>query len=200
MPKVSSSRELKQGWAFITRGFSHRNYRLFCSGQSLSLIGSYKMNRVKALIIVIMVAACAARNKPPGSPQGRSASSATEEFAAQMQNLRDTWVQEFNAGHAEKVAAFYAPDAVLMRWDGSVHGYDSILTEFQRSVTGGAHDYVVHSLHAERSGDVGYDTGAYNVTLRNRVVEGNYLIVVKRVAGQWKIVAHASVANPSAKP
>ena len=117
-----------------------------------------------------------------------------------MQKLRETWVNEFNAGHAHKVAAFYAQDAVLMRWDGTVHGYDSILAEMQRSVTGGAHGYVVHSLRTERSGDMGYDTGAYNVTLRGRVVEGNYVIVVKRIKGQWKIVAHASVPNPRSAP
>jgi ketosteroid isomerase-like protein len=117
-----------------------------------------------------------------------------------MQKLRESWVQEFNAGHAEKVAAFYSHDAVLMRWDGTVHGYDSILAEMQRSAAGGAHDYIVHSLHVERSGDMGYDTGAYNVTLRDRVVEGNYVIVVRRIKGQWKIVAHASVPNPRTTP
>jgi len=136
----------------------------------------------------------------PNTSPAKSGKGNSEAFAAEMQKLRDTWVQEFNAGHADKVAAFYAPEAVLMRWDGSVHGYDSILAEMQRSVNAGAHDYVVHSLHVERSGDVGYDTGAYNVTLRNRVVEGNYLVVVKRIDGRWKIVAHASVANPAEKP
>ncbi len=130
----------------------------------------------------------------------KDASRDNKTFDAEVQKLRDTWVQEFNAGHADKVAALYASDAVLMRWDGSVHGYDSILAELQKSITGGAHDYVVHSLHAERSGDLGYDTGAYNVTLRDRVVEGNYLVVVKLINGQWKIVAHASVANPAQKP
>ena len=59
---------------------------------------------------------------------------------------------------------------------------------------------MVHSLHVHQSGDLGYDTGAYNVTLRDRVVEGHYLIVVKRIRGQWKIVAHSSVANPAPKP
>jgi ketosteroid isomerase-like protein len=126
--------------------------------------------------------------------------STPEEFAAEMQRMRDSWVQEFNAGHADKVAAFYGPEAVLMRWDGSVHGYDSILAEMQRSISAGTHDYVVHSLHTEHSGDLGYDTGAYNVTLRDRVVEGNYVLVVKRIAGQWKIIAHASVANPQQRP
>jgi hypothetical protein len=56
---------------------------------------------------------------------------------------------------------------------------------------------VLNSLHCERSGDLGYDTGAYNVTLRDRVVEGNYLVVVKNLNGQWLIVAHSSVPNPA---
>jgi ketosteroid isomerase-like protein len=139
---------------------------------------------------------------PPltGQNLSKSRPSTAEEFTAEMQKMRDSWVQEFNAGHADKVAAFYAPEAVLMRWDGSVHGYDSILAEMQRSISAGSHDYVVHSLHSERSGDLGYDTGAYNVTLRDRVVEGNYLLVVKRISGQWKIIAHASVANPQQRP
>jgi ketosteroid isomerase-like protein len=131
---------------------------------------------------------------------GQTSPKPADDFNAQMAKLRDNWVQEFNAGHAKQVAQSYSPDAVLMRWDGTVHGYDSILAEFQRSISGGAHDYVVHSLHTERSGDLAYDTGAYNVTLRTRVVEGNYLVVAKRINGQWKIVAHSSVANPGTQP
>jgi ketosteroid isomerase-like protein len=152
--------------------------------------------RIFSVLSLLLLLTCSTLSQTQSTPKPKKPPSTTEDFATTIQKLRETWVQEFNAGHAEKVAAFYAPEAVLMRWDGSVHGYDSILAEMQRSITGGAHGYVVHSLHAERSGDLGYDTGAYNVNLRDRVVEGNYLIVVKRIAGQWKIVAHASVPNP----
>ena len=146
--------------------------------------------RTTALVIAVLLLVCSATAQ----------TKADAAFASTMRQLRETWVQEFNAGHADKVAEFYASAAVLMRWDGTVHGYDSILAEMQRSITGGAHDYVVHSLRTERSGDMGYDTGAYNVTLRDRVVEGNYVIVVKRMKGKWKIVAHASVPNPRSAP
>ena len=129
-----------------------------------------------------------------------AAQSKRDTFAAQMQKIRETWVQEFNARHAEKVAAFYAPEAVLMRWDGTVHGHDSILAEMQRSISGGAHDYVVHSLRTDHSGDLGYDTGAYNVTLRDRLVEGNYVMVVRKMKDRWLIVAHSSVPNPREAP
>jgi uncharacterized protein (TIGR02246 family) len=121
---------------------------------------------------------------------------ADAEFATTVQKMEAEWVQAFNSGNAKKVADMYAPDAVLMRWDGSVHGRDSILAEMERSISGGAHDYVVHSLRVDRSGDLAYDTGAYDVTLRGRVVEGNYLLVLRKIGSDWKIVAHASVPNP----
>lgn len=131
----------------------------------------------------------------PSNAQGKP-----DNFAGQMQKIRESWVQEFNAGHADKVADFYAPEAVLMRWDGTVHGHDSILAEMQRSIRGGAHNYVIHSLRTDHSGDLGYDTGAYNVSLRDRLVEGNYVLVVRKIKGRWLIVAHSSVPNPREAP
>ena len=158
--------------------------------------------RRAAWIVSILLSAVSvlAQNKPADPSGAKTAPAKRDDFQREIQRIRESWVKEFNAGHPDKVTEFYAPEAVLMRWDGSVHGKDSILAEMQRSVAGGAHDYVVHSLHTEHSGDLGYDTGAYNVTLRDRVVEGNYLLVVKRIKGRWLIVAHASVPNPREAP
>ena len=147
---------------------------------------------VAILIVLLATAAAQAPTKPASSTPTK-----TDDFAAAIKKIRDTWVQEFNARNPKGVATLYAPDAVLMRWDGSVHGYDSILAEFERSANGNAHNYVVHPLHFEHSGALGYETGAYNVTLRDRVSEGNYLMVVKKINGEWKIVAHATVPNPN---
>jgi hypothetical protein len=120
-----------------------------------------------------------------------------EDFATAIKRLRETWVQEFNAGHADKVAELYAPEAVLMRRNGSVHSRDSIQADLERSIsTARAQNYTVHSLHAEGSRDLGYDTGIYNETLAHHVSEGNYLMVIQRIEGEWKIVAHAAVPNP----
>jgi ketosteroid isomerase-like protein len=98
-----------------------------------------------------------------------------------------------------KVAALYAEEAVLMRGNGSLHNRDSIQAELQRSVTAQAHNYTVHSLHAEPSGYLCYDTGIYNEKFPNHLAEGNYLLVVKRIKREWKIVAHAAVPNPRQK-
>jgi|HubBroStandDraft_6_1064221.scaffolds.fasta_scaffold06459_5 ketosteroid isomerase-like protein len=123
-----------------------------------------------------------------------------EDFASAIKRIRETWVQEFNAGHADKVAALYADEAVLMRRNGSLHNRDSIQADLQRSITTAeARNYIIQSLHSESSGDLGYDTGMYNEDVRSHVAEGNYLIVLKRIDGEWKIVAHAAVPNPRQK-
>jgi ketosteroid isomerase-like protein len=152
------------------------------------------------MVLLLLHSAAVTQSQSPARSSTKHATEAPDDFAAVMQKMRDTWVQEFNAGHADKVAALYAQEAVLMRRNGSVHNRDSILAELQRSINAEAHNYTVHSLHAERSGDLGYDTGIYNENFPHHVAEGNYLMVVKRIKGEWKIVAHAAVPNPREKP
>jgi ketosteroid isomerase-like protein len=151
------------------------------------------------LMLVILLGTAVVSGQTPAKPATTGHSPEAEDFATAIKKLRDTWVQEFNAGHADKVAALYAEEAVLMRGNGSVHNRDSILAELQRSITAEAHNYTVHSLHTEHSGDLGYDTGIYNEKFPHHVAEGNYLVVVKRIEGEWKIVAHAAVPNPRQK-
>jgi ketosteroid isomerase-like protein len=146
------------------------------------------------LLAVLLLGAVAPAQPQTARPTKKKSA---EKFSVEMEALRNTWMQQFNAKNAAKVAALYGPEAVLMRWDGTVHGHDSILADLEKSVRGGAHDYKMMSLRTEYSGDLGYDTGAYNVGLTDRTIEGNYVIVVKRIRGRWLIVAHAHVANPA---
>jgi ketosteroid isomerase-like protein len=150
-------------------------------------------------MLVILLGTAVVSGQAPAKSATTGQSTKAEDFNTAIKKLRDTWVQEFNAGHADKVAALYAEEAVLMRGNGSVHNRDSILAELQRSITAEAHNYTVHSLHAEHSGDFGYDTGMYNEKFPNHLAEGNYLVVVKKIKGEWKIVAHAAVPNPRQK-
>ena len=159
----------------------------------------HRTSDLPLVMLAIVLGTSVLLGQAPARPATRGELASTEDFATAIKRLRDTWVQEFNAGHADKVAALYAPEAVLMRRNGSVHNRDSILAELQRSITAEAHNYTVESLHAESSGDVGYDTGIYNENFPHHLAEGNYLMVVKRIKGEWKIVAHAAIPNPRPK-
>lgn len=158
------------------------------------------------LLIASIALLLVALGSPVASRQSRGKAVTTQEaarledFGSAIKNLRDTWVREFNAGHADKVAALYAHEAVLMRKSGSVHNRDSIQAELERSITTArGHNYTVESLHAEHNGDLGYDTGIYNEDFPHHLSEGNYVMVVRKVQGEWKIVAHAAVPNPRQK-
>ena len=159
----------------------------------------HRTSYLHLVTLVIVLGTTVVLGQAPTKPATSGEPAKTEKFASAIKNIRETWVLEFNAGHAEKVADLYAEEAVLMRRNGSVHNRDSILAELQRSITAEAHNYTVHSLHAESSGDLGYDTGIYNENFPHHVAEGNYLMVVKRIKGEWKIVAHAAVPNPRQK-
>jgi ketosteroid isomerase-like protein len=149
-------------------------------------------------VTIFLVIGIAWAQSPTKSTRTKQAAQ-MEDFSTGVKRLRETWVQEFNAGHADKVAELYAQEAVLMRRNGSVHSRDSIQAELQRSINSEARNYSVQSLHTESSGDLGYDTGIYNEDVRHHGAEGNYLLVLKRIEGVWKIVAHAAVPNPRLK-
>jgi ketosteroid isomerase-like protein len=150
-------------------------------------------------LLLVVLSTLLAWSQAPAKPKPARAARKPEPFATAIKRIRETWVQEFNAGHADKVTALYAQEAVLMRRNGSVHSRDSIQAELQRSITREAHNYTVESLHTEATGDLGYDTGIYNEDFHSHEAEGNYLMVIKRINGEWQIVAHAAVPNPRQK-
>lgn len=159
----------------------------------------HRTSNFPLLLLVMVLGTGAVLGQAAEKPATSRESTSTEDFATAMKKIRDTWVQEFNAGHADKVADLYVEEAVLMRRNGSVHNRDSILAELKRSIINQARNYALESLHAEHSGDFGYDTGIYNENFPHHLAEGNYLMVVKRIKGEWKIVAHAAVPNPRQK-
>lgn len=160
----------------------------------------YRTSDSPLALLIVLAAATLAWGQAPAKPAPARETAKSENFATAIKRLRETWVEEFNAGHADKVAALYAEEAVLMRGNGSVHNRDSIQADVQRSITTAqGHNYTVQSLQAEGSGDLGYDTGIYNEDFPHHVAEGNYLIVIKKISGEWKIVAHAAVPNPRQK-
>jgi len=59
-------------------------------------------NQGLIFFIVLLAATAAAQKGPAHRNQG-------DDFATEIQQLRDTWVQEFNAGHGDKWRPFMLP-------------------------------------------------------------------------------------------
>jgi len=121
-----------------------------------------------------------ARAAPPAS---------ADEAAVRAQST--SWEKAYNGGDAKAVAALYAEDALLLPPGApAVRGRAAILEYFTRDIAGaraaGAVFVVNPKTDVGVSGDQGWESGTYQVTVRGAVVEtGKFLSVSRKRDGKW---------------
>lgn len=122
-----------------------------------------------------------------GSTAGKSKAAKT---GGDIAAVRDAYIAAYNA----KVAAFYAADAVLQTPDGTFSGRDAIRAYTQKGYDQGLSDLQVVSTKTTGDADMQFDTGDFSQKMKGQEMKGHYLVVLRKVAGKWLIVAHADVA------
>lgn len=117
------------------------------------------------------------------------------------QQIVDTWKDGYNSGDAARVASLYTEDAYYLTQHyvtGIVQGRVRIQAYVQRGVD--AH-YRIDSLQILSTGcveDLMYVIARYESTNAGQKAFGVNLVVVKRTAQGWRIVAHeAAVPDPA---
>lgn len=102
-----------------------------------------------------------------------------------------SWEKAYNGGDAKAVAALYAEDALLLPPGASgVSGRASILEFFTRDIAGSKAAGAVLALNRKTdvgvSGNMGWESGTYKVTVKGAVVEtGKFLSVSHKKNGKW---------------
>jgi len=134
-------------------------------------------------------------------------SASADEAAIRAQTT--SWGKAYNSGDAKGVAAQYAEDALLMP-PGSpgISGRAAILAFFTKDIANSQAAGVVFVLPAQTdvgvSGDMGWESGLYKVTVKGAVVEtGKFLSVSRKKNGKWLYIrdtwnADAPPAPPAA--
>jgi len=117
------------------------------------------------------------------------AAASADEAAIRAQTM--SWGKAYNGGDAKGVAAQYAEDALLMP-PGSpgVSGRAAILAFFTKDIANSQAAGVVFALPATTdvgvSGNMGWESGTYKVTVKGAVVEtGKFLSVSRKQNGKW---------------
>jgi uncharacterized protein (TIGR02246 family) len=121
-----------------------------------------------------------------------------------------SWEKAYNAGDAKGVAAQYADDALLLP-PGSpgVRGRAAILAFFTKDVAdskaAGAVFVIDPKTDVGISGNMGWESGTYKVTVKGAVVEtGKFLSVSRKKDGKWLYIRDTWNADappaPSAAP
>ena len=140
-----------------------------------------------------MLVACKPRAE---SAEAALARQAADQKAAEdaIRPLVERFVTHYNSGHADSLAAFYAPDAHLMPPNlPSVVGQAAIQAAFaQAAASKGQLKLVTESITAW--GDLAVERGTYEETSTlpgsktPSTDRGKYLVHWQRIGGKWLIV------------
>ena len=118
-----------------------------------------------------------------------AAAAGSDEAAIRAQSA--SWSKGFNGGDAKAVSALYADDAIVMPPGApAVKGRDAILAFFTKEVGGAKSAGAVFNLDPKTdvgvSGNMGWESGTYTVTVKGAVVEsGKFLSVSRKKGGKW---------------
>ncbi len=108
------------------------------------------------------------------------------------------------AGNPAGVAGLYTDDAMVLPPNGeAMSGRPAIEKLFQALVAAGIKEITLTAQEVEAHGDVATELGAYSVKdgAGKEIDRGKYIVVWKRVQGQWKL--HRDIWNsnlPAAMP
>lgn len=118
-----------------------------------------------------------------------------------------SWGKAYNGGDAKAVAALYAEDALLLPPGASgVSGRAAILQYFTKDITDSKAAGAVFALDPKTdvgvSGNMGWESGMYKVTVKGAVVEtGKFLSVSRKKDGKWLYIRDTWNADaPPAPP
>jgi uncharacterized protein (TIGR02246 family) len=146
-----------------------------------------------ALALGLLLASLGCQTAP--SPE-QQAAAATAAIGA----LRDQFVSSFNSNDPAALAALYTEDAVLMpNHEPDVDGRDAIQSWYEARFKEASAKIAIAPEETQVAGDWAYDRGSATVSVTPKAGgapmedSGKYIVILKRVAGVWKV--HRDIDN-----
>jgi len=154
-------------------------------------------------ILALGMTAC--NQSPPAAPDTHDAD------VKAISDIETQWNKDYVAKAADKIAAYYADDAVLMVPGGpSSNGKDAIRAAMKQMLSDPAMSltFQASKVDVAKSGDLGYTQGSYKLTVTDptthKVINdhGSYVTTYRKQAdGSWKAVADIATSEvPPAPP
>ncbi len=105
------------------------------------------------------------------------------------------FIAAFLRGDARAVANLYTENAQVIAPGAPVaRGRTAIAAAWQKSIESGVKDLTLNTAEVESAGDLACETGVVRLVGRDGgVTEGRYVVVWKRMNGQWKL--HRDIWN-----
>jgi len=120
---------------------------------------------------------------------------------AAAQRIIDTWIDGYNSGDPDRVADLYTPDAYYLTQHyitGIIHGRARIRAYVKLGVDARYHIDSIRIVHVTCAGDFIAVITRYQSTNAGKKDFGVNLVVARKTAQGWRIVAHeAAVPDPA---
>jgi len=107
--------------------------------------------------------------------------------------VRQEFLRAYNAKDVDAVVALYAEDATLVSDGGTFRGRSEIRNWVKAGLDQGSRLEAIEPSVEKSSGTLAYGTGRTRRLVGSVVHLGQYLIVMERISGEWKIVQHFSL-------
>jgi ketosteroid isomerase-like protein len=114
--------------------------------------------------------------------------------------LRQEFLRAYNAQDVDAVVALYAEDATLVSDGGTFKGRNEIRQWVKAGVDQGSRLEAIEPSVEKSSGTLAYGTGRTRRLVGSVVHLGQYLIVMEKIGGEWKIVQHFSLNAGETQP
>ena len=107
--------------------------------------------------------------------------------------VRQEFLRAYNAKDLDAVVALYAEDATLVSDGGTFRGRNEIRNWVKAGLDQGSRLEAIEPSVEKSSGTLAYGTGRTRRLVGSVVHLGQYLIVMEKISGEWKIVQHFSL-------
>jgi ketosteroid isomerase-like protein len=138
------------------------------------------------------------RNSNLSAAAGGCASVADEQ---ELRRIAEQWKENYNQGNAAAIASLYSSDAYYLTQhyaSGIVHPRAMIQAYAQHGIDAHYHLDSIETLYTDCSSDMAYAITRYQSTNAGQKASGVNLVVLRKIAGKWLIVAHESaVPDPA---
>ncbi len=108
--------------------------------------------------------------------------------------VRQQFLRAYNANDSDAVVALYAEDATLVSDGGTFQGRNEIRKWVKSGLDQGSRLEAIEPSVEKSSGVLAYGTGRTKRLVGSVVHLGQYLIVMEKISGEWKIVQHFSLS------
>jgi ketosteroid isomerase-like protein len=109
--------------------------------------------------------------------------------------VRQEFLRAYNAKELDAVVALYAEDASLVSDGGTFRGRNEIRNWVKAGLDQGSTLEAIEPSVERSSGTLAYGTGRTRRLVGSVVHLGEYLIVMEKIGGEWKIARHFSLST-----